>query len=240
MTGEEKRKIVAASIGPTEHAPSRPGWPEVIVGLLVFAAVGYGGGSQLYRLGLDPVLNGLTFTALSGIAGFVGFAAAVALRVRSLEGFGIRAAPIRWLLIGVAVGLAAFVVKGFTIIAYVHLTGDNANAQAVYATGGSGGVVSLALATIMLGVVTPIGEELIFRGIVTNAFLRYGPFVGVVGSALIFALMHGINMVFPAAVVAGLATAEVFRRSGSIWPSIIVHVVFNLATVPVMVLADAA
>ena len=55
--------------------------------------------------------------------------------------------------------------------------------------------------------------------IVTNALLRYDPFAGVMGSTVIFALMHGINNIFPAAVVAGLATAEVFRRSGSIWPA---------------------
>ncbi|MEG3881955.1 CPBP family intramembrane metalloprotease [Microcoleus sp. herbarium7] len=38
-------------------------------------------------------------------------------------------------------------------------------------------------------------------------------------------------MVFPAAVVVGLATAEIFRRSGSIWTAVIVHVVFNLPTI---------
>jgi hypothetical protein len=57
-----------------------------------------------------------------------------------------------------------------------------------------------------------------------------------VSSALIFALAHGINIVFPAAMVAGLATAEIYRRSVSIWTAVVVHVVFNLLTIPVMVL----
>lgn len=55
-----------------------------------------------------------------------------------------------------------------------------------------------------------------------------------------FVLFHGINIVFPAAVVAGLATAEVFRRSGSVWPGVVVHAVFNLTTIPVLVLAGAS
>jgi hypothetical protein len=38
-------------------------------------------------------------------------------------------------------------------------------------------------------------------------------------------------------LVVGLIAAEVFRRSGSVWPAIIVHVIVNLPTVPVMVLA---
>jgi uncharacterized protein len=36
-------------------------------------------------------------------------------------------------------------------------------------------------------------------------------------------------------VVAGLATAEIFRRSGSIWPGFVVHVVFNLPSFLIMV-----
>ncbi|MGG6242210.1 hypothetical protein ACQ4N7_26650 [Nodosilinea sp. AN01ver1] len=35
----------------------------------------------------------------------------------------------------------------------------------------------------------------------------------------------------------GLATVEIFRRSGSIWTVVIVHVVCNLPTIPVMVAA---
>lgn len=232
-------KSAGSATGEAQHALSRPGWPEIVVGLLVFAIVGYGGGSQLFRLGLDPGTFGLVFTTLSGIAGLAGFAAAGLLRIRSLEAFGVRAASKRWLLIGVAAGLVAFLVKGLTIIAFVSLTGNGENIQGVYATGGSGGVMSLVLATLFLGVLTPIGEEFLFRGVLTNALLRYGTFVGVVGSALIFALMHGINMVFPAAVVAGLVTGEIFRRSGSIWPAIVVHIIFNLPTIPVMVLTAA-
>ncbi|MBD1834887.1 CPBP family intramembrane metalloprotease [Cyanobacteria bacterium FACHB-472] len=70
------------------------------------------------------------------------------------------------------------------------------------------------------------------------SLLRHGPVLGVVGSILIFALAHGFNIVFPAAVVAGLATAEIYRRSGSsVWTAVVVHVVFNLPTIPMMVAA---
>jgi hypothetical protein len=82
---------------------SRPGWLEIAVGLIVFAIVGFGVGSQLKRLGLDPVVYGLVFTALSGIAGIAGFAAAVLLRIRSLNAFGVRLVSKRWLLIAVGV-----------------------------------------------------------------------------------------------------------------------------------------
>jgi len=54
---------------------------------------------------------------------------------------------------------------------------------------------------------------------------------------LIFALVHGINIVFPTALVMGLVGAELLRRSGSVWPAVIVHVVINLPTVPALVAA---
>ncbi|MFS0517427.1 CPBP family intramembrane glutamic endopeptidase [Nostoc sp. UIC 10607] len=228
---------IASSEQSAPNKPSRPGWLEIIVGLVVLAIVGFGVGSLLRRLGLDPVVYGLILTSWTGVATLTAFAVAVRLRIRSLNAFGVRPVSKRWLLIAIGVGLVAFVLKGLAVLGWIQITGNTNNVQGVYAEGGSGGVLSLVLATLFLGIVTPLGEELFFRGVVANALLRYGSFIGVVGSTVIFALCHGINIVFPAAVVAGLATAEVFRRSGSVWTAVIVHVVFNLPTIPVMVAA---
>ncbi|QBD83693.1 CPBP family intramembrane metalloprotease [Ktedonosporobacter rubrisoli] len=226
-----------ALVRPAPNAVSRPGWPEIIVGLLVLVVVGYGVGSQLGRLGLNPIVYGLIFTALSGVAGIAGFVAAALLRIRSLSAFGVRRVPWRWLLIGIGAGLLAFVLKILVTMAYVRITNDTNNIQNVYAQGGSGGVLSLVLATVFLALLTPLGEELLFRGVITTALLRYGPVIGVVGSAVIFGLAHGINIVLPTALVVGLVNAELRRRSGSVWPGVIAHAVVNLPTVAVMVAA---
>lgn len=222
------------------NMPVRPGWPEVIVGLVILAAVTVGVALLARQLGLGPVVFGLVLAALSGVATLAGFAAAMLLRIRSLGAFGVRRTTRRWLLIGVGAGVIAFAVKGLVVMAYTAVTGDSSNPQTAYADGGSGGMLSLILATLFIGVLTPLGEELLFRGVLTNALLRYGPFIGVGGSTLIFALAHGINVVFPAAVVMGLVGAELLRRSGSIWPAVIVHVIYNLPTVFVLVLTRAA
>lgn len=219
------------------NGPPRPGWPEIVGGLIAAAVVAVGGGAQLARLDLDPVVFGLIFTALSGVVGIAGFAAAALLRIRSWSAFGVRRTSRRWLLIGVGAGVVGFVLKSLAIAAWIQITGDDANVQTMYGEGGSGGVVSLIVATVFLSLLTPLGEELLFRGVVANALLRYGPVVGVVASALIFAISHGINTVFPAALVIGLINGEVFRRSGSVWPCVVVHAVVNLPTVPALVLA---
>ena len=219
---------------PAASKLSQPGWPEVVVGLVVFAVIAFGGGSQLGQLGLGPVANGLLFALWSGVAGLAGFAAAALPRLRSLGAFGVRRVSRRWLLIGVGGGLLAYLASMLAVGAYIVITGDTADPQAVYDEAGSGGVLSLVLSVVFVAVVTPLGEEFLFRGVVTNALLRYGPFVGVAGSAVIFALAHGgiginggINVVVPAAFVVGLITAEFFRRSGSVWPGVLVHVVYN-------------
>ncbi|MFH7024068.1 MAG: CPBP family intramembrane glutamic endopeptidase [Heteroscytonema crispum UTEX LB 1556] len=232
MSSHHPQNPLAAS---SPNKVARPGWLEIIVGLVVYVIVGFGGILLFKQLGLDPVVYGLILTAWTGVATLIAFTAAARLRIRSLSAFGVRRTSRRWLLISVGLGLVAFVVKGLAILVWVQITGDSNNIQGVYAEGGRGGLLSLVLSTVFISVFSPFGEELLYRGIVTNALLRYGPFVGVVGSTLIFALMHGINIVFPAAIVAGLATAEVFRRSGSIWSSLVLHVVFNLPTIPVMV-----
>lgn len=218
----------------------RPGWPEVSIGLLGLVIVGFIGGAALARSGLNPIISGLIFTALSGVAGMLGFFAAFAVRLRSWRAFGIRATTRRWLVIGASMGVVAFVVKGFAVLLYIWLTGDEQTPQNVFVAGAKGGVWTMVAATFFLGVVTPIGEEFLFRGVLATVLLRYGALIGVFGGALIFALFHGINIVFPAALVAGLIAGEVFRRSGSIWPGVMVHMMFNLPTIPVMVLASAA
>lgn len=224
----------------TQPALQTPDWPEVVVGLVCLTVMAIGGGLGLVRLGLDPVMLGLILTALSGVGGMAGYFAAFLLRIRSWAAFGVRGTSWRWIGIGAAAGLLAFILKSIAIMGYIALTGDVRTPQDIYATGASGGMMTAIAATFFLSVVTPIGEEFLFRGVVTTALLRHGAVIGVVGGALVFALFHGINMVFPAAVVVGLFAGEVFRRSGSIWPAVTVHFVVNLPTIPTMLLAGAA
>lgn len=217
----------------------RPGWPELTIGLTITAIVGFGLGSQIQRLGLGAMTYGLVLAAWSGIACLIGFAAAWCVRKTPPAAFGVRASSLRWVLIGLGAGVATFAAKGVVVIGFTALTGIGDSPQGVYAAGGSGGALSLVTATLLIGVLVPIGEELLFRGVVTTVLLRYGAFVGVVGGALLFALLHGISIVFPVAVLQGLVAAELYRRSGSLWPAIVVHMVCNLPTVPVMVLTGA-
>lgn len=228
-------------MSPASHAgrspTDAPGWIEVVVGLLCLSVVAIGGGLGLVQLRMDAAVLGLILAGLSGIGGLAGFFAAFFVRLRSWEAFGIRRTSRRWIAMGIAAGIIAFLVKSAAILIYVYVTGDDRTPQDIYAKGASTGIAAAIAATLFLSVLTPIGEEFLFRGVVTTALLRCGRWTGVGGSALIFAIFHGANMVFPAAIVAGLFAAEIFRRSGSVWPAVAVHIVINLPTIPVMLLA---
>lgn len=65
----------------------------------------------------------------------------------------------------------------------------------------------------------------------TTGLLRYGPVLATVGSAAIFALLHGINVVLPTAFTVGIITAKLCRRSDSVWPGVVVHALNNSITV---------
>ena len=57
---------------------------------------------------------------------------------------------------------------------------------------------------------------------------RLGYVVAVVLSAGVFALAHGLNVVFAAALLLGVVNAVLYERTGSIWPPVAAHATFNL------------
>ncbi len=81
---------------------------------------------------------------------------------------------------------------------------------------------------IFVFLVGPINEEILFRG-----FLA--PRIGIIGSSVVFGIVHYISYFSVAELLAafafGLAAAYVFKRTGSLYPSIIGHALFDFVTV---------
>ncbi|WP_205706553.1 CPBP family intramembrane glutamic endopeptidase [Kineococcus vitellinus] len=176
----------------------RPGWPEITAGSLA-------GGAVLLLLPLigplgtlEPVGRGLLLAGWSGLVGLVGFAAAALIRLRSWSAFGVRRTSWRWLVAGAAAGVAALVLKGLVNVGLLAVTGLQ-DPQGSYWDAAAAGVLPLLATLALLSFLTPLGEELFFRGVVANALLRHGPAVGVFGSAAVFALFHGVNLALPSA-----------------------------------------
>jgi membrane protease YdiL (CAAX protease family) len=74
----------------------------------------------------------------------------------------------------------------------------------------------------------PIFEELIFRGMILDGFLkRYKPWTSVILSALIFAIAHISPLPFINAFMLGLLMGWVYWKTGSLWLTIMIHFVNN-------------
>lgn len=84
------------------------------------------------------------------------------------------------------------------------------------------------IAVVATVVIAPIAEELFFRGVAFNAWVReYGLRAGVVLSALLFGVIHGSLAAFVPIFVLGLALAIIYRRTGNLASNIALHATFN-------------
>lgn len=93
-----------------------------------------------------------------------------------------------------------------------------------------GSVYGFGTAFLLTSVLVPIYEELIFRGILLGAFLKRMSFnYSNLLQASIFAILHQDLFLFPAFVIFGILTGKLTRRSQSILPNIIFHMLNNIA-----------
>ncbi len=95
----------------------------------------------------------------------------------------------------------------------------------------------LLLLILSVGIVGPITEELLFRGLIFDRLDRYlGTRPAVIISALIFGAVH-LNMVqFIYATIIGILFAYFYSRYRNIWIPIIAHITVNMAGVVLMAL----
>lgn len=92
--------------------------------------------------------------------------------------------------------------------------------------------------SVMAGVVAPIGEEAAFRGLLFPWLRdRTGLWLAALLSAFAFAILHSILVLVPALLVVGIALAVVYHRSGSLWPVIVMHGLFNAIMVALLYIA---
>jgi uncharacterized protein len=213
----------------TDVATRRPGWPEIVAAAVAYVACFFTLPWAAVALTEGaPVARGLALAALSGILGLVAFAAAYLVRIRKAAAFGLTGVTWRWVLIGVGMGIVAVLVTRLLSIAFLLVGGDlSADPQGDYRAAATGGTLALVLQLLFIAVLTPLGEEFAFRGVLTNALQRYGAVVSVLVSTVVFAVAHGINLALVPAVVVGLIASVLFLRSRSVWPGVIVHAVNN-------------
>jgi membrane protease YdiL (CAAX protease family) len=142
---------------------------------------------------------------------------------------GLRKISNKWLAISIGLGLIAIPIS--SLVAYLTqlLLGLSAeNPQLPFLAPNDISTSGMIFMSIFVGIVIPFAEELFFRGVL---FLwlrkRFGLWISVIFSALIFGIIHGDIVVGITAFVLGILLALVFEYSKSLWSSIIVHSINN-------------
>lgn len=87
----------------------------------------------------------------------------------------------------------------------------------------------VGLMILVVGIIGPICEELMFRGIVFHRLKDWvKPQAAIVISALLFAIYHGNVVQFFYATCMGVMLAIIYDKTGTLWISIVAHIAANL------------
>ncbi len=156
--------------------------------------------------------------------------------------FGLAPPHGKWFLQSVFLGLACTpMVALLNLVLQVFTDGPTANPQLqALAPAGFSWPAAIAV-TVVASSIVPFAEELAFRGLAFRWLRdRLGTLAGALLSALVFAALHGIPQLIPAITLLGLVLAWTVQRSGSLWPAIVVHGVFNATMTTLLYVALAA
>ncbi len=143
--------------------------------------------------------------------------------------FGRIEKPMVWPAVGMSVLIAAS--QAFVLFSALSLLdvdplfqGDELERRQQFFSGIAG-----ALNACIFG---PIMEEICFRGLVLDGLLktRCRPWLAILISALLFALLHGLGANFVTALLFGILVSWLYWRTGSIIPGIIIHITNNSLT----------
>lgn len=141
------------------------------------------------------------------------------LRLRPLEG-----ATWRWTLVAVPVLLTLSWSFSNLYLSVVPVPPDQLNPfEELIETPAQ----RLVLAVMAVGV-APIVEEFFFRGLIQRTLEeRWGPTLGIVGAALLFALVHFLPWVLPLHALLGAAFGFAVYATRSIWSGVVLHAANN-------------
>lgn len=86
----------------------------------------------------------------------------------------------------------------------------------------------ILLSLVIVGIIGPIVEELMFRKLLIDRLHRYGEAIAVFLPAVMFGLFHGNLYQFFYAALLGIALSYIYVKSGKIIYPILLHIFINL------------
>ena len=237
---------VRAVIVRRKLSPERYRGPAVIVLLLLAVivgtvlALGAGGTALALYDGGELSVGGTLLLLTSTQIGLLTVAGALVVAPKALA--GVRLVPpsglLRSMLIGLAISVPAWVMATLLAAAAalaLEALGFTQELGVLDAVLDRGDPTVVLVAFVL---VAPVAEELFFRGVVYNAWLRErGPRAALYGSAALFAAIHTSLFSLVPIFALGVALALVYRSTRSLPAAMAMHSGFNAISVAITLLA---
>lgn len=213
------------------------GWTIVAQVVVVGVVVGLTGDDDLGDVASLITVLAIYLVTLVGVAVVLRARGALSWRVLGplpptlrQAGIGVGAGVVGWLGINALLALVSF------LTAYEPATRQSVLEQA------ESGTAQVLLGVLVAGVVGPLTEEVIHRGVLFQSLRRRAGLWPAVGlSSLAFAAAHlelaGEPPLLLALAVFGALLAVVFHRAGSLLAAVVAHGTFNSLTLAVSFLA---
>jgi membrane protease YdiL (CAAX protease family) len=221
--------------------------PEVLVsgrrlGLSLMAAIFSAAGVGIITYyGLAKILGGLLGTALPQIVTFAVYATLVAVLCYAFRPPGrppiaLHFTGVNDLVFAVGATIALFAACalayaflglffGGSVQLFAQLTAVATDAQRLQGQSSSAWVIAILRGCLLV----PIFEEVFFRGLLLSWLNRHMRFVpALLVQAALFAAMHVYPVVFPYALLFGIATGYVRRTTGSTFNTVLMHAMNNV------------
>jgi len=80
---------------------------------------------------------------------------------------------------------------------------------------------------LVVAVLAPVVEELTYRGLGFSLLAPYGTWVAILVTGVLFGAAHGLVAGLPVLTIFGIVVAWLRSRTGSVYPSMLLHGVFN-------------
>jgi membrane protease YdiL (CAAX protease family) len=229
----------ASWAAPAPDRTHRWGLGAYLLAEAVFLLVGGLVSGYLILTGAEPTVGLL----LLGLAAPTVLAAGTAILITKVRGNGPRAdLRLQWSWRDVGLGLAfGFGGLALTIpasVVYVAIVGPEATSAVGDVFGGiRAGPVLAALVLVIVVLVAPLCEEILYRGLLWGGIEKLaGRWVAFVASTLLFALAHFELTRTPLLLVVAIPIAIARLYTGRLLPSIVAHQINNLLPGIVLVL----
>jgi|GEM_PF-397766 membrane protease YdiL (CAAX protease family) len=150
-------------------------------------------------------------------------------RIKEMLRFGsVKRTLILILAIPIVVTIIDFFLTMVYGIAWIGIFGEPSTNTDLGTDWGSSSI-DIAFLFLSVAIVTPIAEELFFRGYVLDAINRkHGDWTAIIWSAMLFGLVHLDPFTVGQAFMGGIMYGWIRMRTGSLLPSIACHMIWNI------------